>query len=348
MSMAAENKFASFRARPRKTVKLTAEDLVKKDRLREGGPLPLVFTASTDDINLASWAGSHREEIVVDLGKHGGLLFRGFKVKSLDDFEAFVAAVASAPLEYGERSSPRSQVSGRVYTSTDYPPEHPIFLHNEQSYNLTFPNTIVFHCVTKAAEQGETPIADSRRVFAGLDKEVRQRFIDKGYLYVRNFGDGFGLTWQEAFQTDQPADVEAYCRQNKIDFQWKGDGKRLRTSQLRRVVARHPRTGEETWFNHLTFFHVSTLVSSVRDALLEEFATEDLPNNTFYGDGTPIEPEVLERLRELYHQETVTFPWEKGDVLLLDNMLVAHGRSPFVGERKVVVAMADPVRWDSV
>lgn len=346
--MTAKNSFSSFRSRPRTTVRLSQEDLVKKHYLADGGPLPRVYEATSANVHLATWAAANRQEIETEVDRHGGVLFRGFKVKSVEDFEEFVDAASGAPLRYSERSSPRSQVSGRIYTSTDYPPEHPIFLHNEQSYNLTFPLRIVFYCVTKAAERGETPIADSRQVLAKLDPAVRQRFVDKGYMYVRNFGDGFGLTWQEAFQTEDPSAVEQYCRDHGIECQWKEDGRRLRTSQVRRVVARHPRTGEESWFNHLTFFHVSTLVPSVRDALLAEFAPEDLPNNTYYGDGTPIEAETLDHLRELYHQETVTFPWQEGDVLMLDNMLVAHGRSPFVGSRKVVVAMADPVSWDDV
>lgn len=346
--MTAESSFSSFRSKPRTTVRLSQEDLARKRYLEGAGTLPLVYEASSSNVHLASWAAANRQEIEAEVDQHGGVLFRGFKVKSVEDFESFVEAASDKPLRYSERSSPRSQVSGRIYTSTDYPPEYPIFLHNEQSYNLTFPLRIVFHCVTKAEERGETPIADSRKVFERIDPAVRQRFIDKGYLYVRNFGDGFGLTWQEAFQTENPAEVEAYCNSHRIEFQWKEDGQRLRTSQLRRVVARHPRTGVLSWFNHLTFFHVSTLVPSVRDALLAELATEDLPNNTYYGDGAEIEPEILDQLREIYHQETVAFPWEEGDVLMLDNMLVAHGRSPFVGKRKVVVAMADPLSWDEV
>jgi alpha-ketoglutarate-dependent taurine dioxygenase len=102
------------------------------------------------------------------------------------------------------------------------------------------------------------------------------------------------------------------------------------------------------WFNHLTFFHVSTLPSQVQETLLAELGEQDLPNNTYYGDGSPIEPEVLDELRSLYHQETISFPWQAGDILLLDNMMVAHGRSPFAGPRKVVVAMAEPRAWSDV
>ena len=114
------------------------------------------------------------------------------------------------------------------------------------------------------------------------------------------------------------------------------------------MIAKHPRTGVETWFNHLTFFHVSTLPPSVRDAVLAEFEDHDLPNNTYHGDGSPIEPEVMEHLRAIYHRQTVSFPWQEGDVLLLDNLLVAHGRNPFQGARKVVVGMSDPVSWSDL
>jgi alpha-ketoglutarate-dependent taurine dioxygenase len=340
--------FSSFRARPRQAVRLSQESLVKESFLDGGGTLPMVVEPAADNLSLVGWASSNRDWVRERLDRHGGVLFRNFDPKSVEAFEQLVEAVAGEPLRYTERSSPRSQVSGRIYTSTDYPPQYPIFLHNEQSYNLRFPAVISFFCVIAAAAGGETPIADNRKIFQRIDPEIRQRFIDRGYRYVRNFGDGFGLTWQEAFQNDDPAAVERYCRDNGIELEWKDAGRRLRTSQTRRVVARHPRTGDLCWFNHLTFFHVSTLVPDVRDALLAEFAQDDLPNNTFYGDGEPVEPEVMEHLRDAYHQETVSFPWRQGDVLLLDNISVAHGRQPFEGARKTVVAMADPVDWDQV
>ena len=95
------------------------------------------------------------------------------------------------------------------------------------------------------------------------------------------------------------------------------------------------------WFNHATFFHVTTLEPSIRQALLSQLKEEDLPSNTYYGDGTPIEDSVLAELREAYKQETLAFPWQKGDVLMLDNMAVAHGRAPFKGQRQVLTGMTN-------
>lgn len=331
----------------RKMVEVGDRPLVDTALLQPEHLLPLVVRPAVEGLNPIRWAQSQRAWVEEALLKHGGLLFRGFDLTTVDDFEQFVNAVSGSALRYSERSSPRSQVSGNIYTSTDHPADQSIFLHNEQSYNLTFPLRIFFFCITAAQAGGETPIADVRRVYARLDPALRERFAQQQYLYVRNFGDGFGLTWQQAFQTDDRDAVEAYCHEHVIAFEWKG-GDRLRTRQRRRTVARHPRSNEPVWFNHLTFFHVSTLDPAHQVRLLATFAPEDLPNNTFYGDGSPIEPEVIAHLHEAYRQETVVFTWQSGDLLMLDNMLVAHGRAPFVGPRKVVVAMSEPWSWDSV
>lgn len=325
----------------------TVIDLAQTPLIRESqlpiGRLPLVIEPAVEDVDWIAWASNPQTRALIQqrVTTHGGVLFRGFPFSTVSSFQQFIVALSGPLIEYQERSSPRSQVEGFVYTSTDHPAAQTIFLHNEHSYNLTWPLKISFCCLVPAATGGETPIADCRTIVQHIDPAIRQRFIDKQYLYVRNFGSGFGLAWQTAFQTDDPATVEAYCRAKQIEVEWRGDG-RLRTRQIRPAVARHPHSGELTWFNHATFFHVSTLEPAVRDALLAEFAEEDLPNNTYYGDGTPIEASVLDELRGAYTQAMVSFPWQQGDVLMLDNMLTAHGRMPFTGARRVVVAMTEP------
>jgi alpha-ketoglutarate-dependent taurine dioxygenase len=336
-----------FKAIPRRSVRVAEDDLIRTGFLPELPGLPLLVEPAAGGGELIGWAEAQRSWIDRQLDAHGALLFRGFSLAAAEDFERFVGAATGGSLEYTERSSPRSQVSGKIYTSTDYPPEMPIFLHNEQSYNRTFPLRILFFCLIPAEQGGATPIADVRKVYRRLDSEVRRRFAREGYLYVRNFGDGFGLSWQEAFGTGNRAAVESYCRDNGIAFEWKENG-RLRTCQHRRAVGLHPRTGEPVWFNHLTFFHVSTLEPQVQEALRRELADEDLPNNTYHADGSPIELDVMEHLRAAYRAETLSFPWRRGDVLMLDNMLTAHARESFTGPRKIVVAMAQPVGWDAV
>ena len=326
----------------RRTISVSTEALARESYLRPGATLPLVIEPSIENVNLIVWAAENREQIEQNLLQHGGILFRGFPVAGADTFQEFCRTLSGELLEYRERSSPRSKVHGNVYSSTDYPADQTIFLHNEHSYSLTFPLRIAFFCETPSAEGGETPIADTRKVVKRIDPEVVQRFVEKRWMYVRNFGDGFGLAWQTVFQTDDKQAVERYCEASGIEVEWK-PGNRLRTRQVRDAITVHPRTGEPIWFNHATFFNVSTLEPRIRETLLAEFAEEDLPNNSYYGDGSPIEPEVLEQLRSAYENELVAFRWRKGDILLLDNMLAAHGRAPYAGERKILVAMAQPI-----
>ncbi|HYH82423.1 MAG TPA: TauD/TfdA family dioxygenase [Longimicrobium sp.] len=326
---------------------LGTEALVRTELPAPGTTLPLVFRAVTPGVDATAWAGANREQVQAAIDRHGGVLLRGFGVGGAEELERFTSAVSGGALPYRERSSPRTQVAGRVYTSTDHPPDQPIFPHNEQSYNLTFPLKILFLCVTPAEEGGATPVADVREVYRLLDPELRRPFEEKGYMYVRNFGTGLGLSWRDAFQTDDPVEVEAYCRENRIDFEWRGP-ERLRTRQVRPAAALHPRTGEPVWFNHATFFHASTLDPRTRDVLLAALPEDELPNHTFYGDGSPIPPEVTDALRDAYARATVRFGWEAGDLLVLDNMLAAHARDPFRGPRRVLTAMADPCHWDGV
>ncbi|HKP12715.1 MAG TPA: TauD/TfdA family dioxygenase, partial [Blastocatellia bacterium] len=336
----------SATAAPR-AASVSPEEFVKVESPEPGRTLPLVIQPAFAGVDLAGWAADNRAMIDTNLLKHGAILFRNFGVKTAAEFGQFMRAIAGEILQYKERSSPRHEVADRIYTSTDYPAEQSIFPHNENSYAQVFPLRLGFFCETPARQGGETPIGDCRGVFRRLGPDIRERFIEKGWMYVRNFGDGFGLGWEEVFQTRDRAVVEQHCRQSGIEFEWKS-GNRLRTRQVRSAVVKHPRTGEAVWFNHAAFFHVSTLGPAIRKELMAAFEEEDLPNNTFYGDGSRIEPEVLDQIREAYRAEMVSFPWQKGDVMIIDNILAAHARAPFVGPRKILVAMAEPFARDQL
>ncbi|MCA1579637.1 MAG: TauD/TfdA family dioxygenase [Acidobacteria bacterium] len=325
----------------RQRLSLSQANVVKTGSLPgDTASFPLVFSPGMDDVGVALWAAENREQIERELLRHGALLFRGFTIDGVEGFEQFARAVSSDLLNYRERSSPRSEVMSGVYTSTDYPANQSIRFHNEQSYTHSWPMKLYFYCVTPAAEGGATPIADGRKVLADLDAKLKQQFIDKRVMYLRNYGYGMGLDWQTAFQTTSKSEVETYCRRNSIACEWKDNG-RLRTRQLFDTIVQHPKTNEDVWFEHAAFFHVTSLQPEVRDSLLAEFKPEDLPFNTYYGDGSEIEDSVLEEIRAAYSRCATRFAWRKDDVLLIDNMLTSHSREPFSGPRKIVVAMAE-------
>jgi alpha-ketoglutarate-dependent taurine dioxygenase/aryl carrier-like protein len=324
-----------------KIVRLSSQELLTAGYLNPDHSFPLVLNPAVKDLDMSAWLKENRDYIEGKLLEHGAILFRGFDVGSISEFEQAVRGISPELLEYRERSTPRTQLGGNIYTSTEYPAHQNIAYHNEFSYAYTWPMKICFHCVQPAAEGGETPIADSRRVFQLIAPEIRDRFIERGVMYARNYGAGIDLTWEEAFQTTDRAMVEDYCRNAPMEFEW-GENNRLRTRQVRPAVMKHPRTGEMVWFNQAHLFHVSNLADDVRRSMLAALQEDDLTRNAFYGDGSPIEESALDEIRAAYDRASASFPWQKGDVLLLDNMLMAHGRGSFLGARKIVVAMAEP------
>lgn len=292
---------------------------------------------------LLEYVRHEHDQLLARLREHGAVLLRGFAADAGDaTLAAVVDALFTTRITYGERSSPRTEVSSGVYTSTDHPADQPIVLHNEQSYTLNWPLRILFQCQVPAAEGGATPLADAAAILSALDRSAAEAFATRGVRYVRNYLPGFGLSWQEAFQTSDRGAVEAYCAAQRIDTEWVSTD-HLRTTQVRPAVRRHPETGALVFFNHGLFFHVTSLPPQVAADLVAAVSPEDYPTNTAWGDGEPFDPDLIDHLRGVVGTHTRRFQWRSHDVLIVDNMRLSHGRDPFRGPRRVLAAMADPI-----
>ncbi|HZN05339.1 MAG TPA: TauD/TfdA family dioxygenase [Pyrinomonadaceae bacterium] len=318
---------------------VSAQGLTRSWVMSETEGLPLVIEPAADQLELVSWAAGRVDELKEQLLRYGAILFRGFKVGAVEQFQEFARTISPELLEYTERAAPRREIADNVYTSTEYPASQRILQHHEMSYSHNWPTKIWFYCVQPAKQGGATPVTNERNVFTRIDPKIKEIFMRKRVMYVRNYGDNLDMTWQDVFQTSDKAVVEDYCRRCYTEFEWKERGG-LRTSQVRQAVATHPETGDMVWFNHAHMFHQSSLEPEIRALLNQEF-DGNLPRDAFYGDGSRIEDSILDEIREVYLQSAVRFDWQENDVMMLDNFLTSHGRESFIGPRQILVAMSE-------
>jgi alpha-ketoglutarate-dependent taurine dioxygenase len=327
-----------------KSIKRTATNLTKlafveKSYLDSSEGMPLVLNAAVRELDLSGWAAMNSEFIGSELLKHGAILFRGFKIDSVDEFKRFAQSICLNLFdEYGDL--PQENLGGGIYRSTPYPPDKAILFHNESSHRHEWPMRIFFYCLKAAEKGGETPIVDSRRVYQALPTRIKAQFEKKQLMYVRNFTTGLDVSWQRFFRTTDRAVIGADCSKAGIEFEWvKEDG--LRTRQVRPAVRRHPKSSDVVFFNQVLLHHSSCLDTATKESLLSLYGEEGLPRNCYYGDGSMIETSIIEEVLGIYRNLEVKFPWEEGDILVLDNMLAAHGRNLYIGHREIYVAMGE-------
>jgi len=300
--------------------------------------LLLCLTSQNSDTSTSEWLADHAHLLDALLEKYGGLLMRGFNIHSMTEFNRTLSYISADLSEYMFRSTPRTVIGGKIYTASEYPQDRHIPLHNEFSYFHSWPKRITFHCCIQPKTGGETPVASTARVYNRLPAVLRDRFEDKQVMYIRSYTEGLDLSWHEVFQTESQQVVETYCHENGIKFEWLQGGCQLRTWHIAQASTTH-NNGQRLWFNQAHLFHFSSLDPQTKKILGSYVKEEDLPRNSTYGDGTPIDDHDLDLIREAYEQETVKFPWQRGDIMILDNTLLAHGRTPYTGMRKIAVGM---------
>ncbi|MFD4941301.1 TauD/TfdA family dioxygenase [Streptomyces sp. NPDC058239] len=281
------------------------------------------------------------QDVTELLTREKAVVFRGFGT-SAESASYDMAADLLLPnrLAYVHGNSPRTKVGRNVYTSTEYPAEFEISMHNEMSYSHTWPRRILFCCAYPAATGGATPVLDGALWLASLDPEVRVAFAS-GVRYTQNLHDGmgFGKSWQATFETEERDEVEAFLDGTGAQWRWAADGS-LRIGRTAPATVEHPVTGTEVWFNQADQWHPAG-VGEEAALLAEMLPEEELPQSVCFADGSPIPAEYITHIQETGLRQAVDVDWRRGDLLLVDNVAAAHGRRPYTGERRVLVAMSD-------
>ena len=68
-------------------------------------------------------------------------------------------------------------------------------------------------------------------------------------------------------------------------------------------------------------------------------ASQKRPTGTFFGNNEPLSTDELASFDHYIEAHTLAWPWQNGDLMILDNLEMWHGRNPYEGSREVLVAM---------
>jgi alpha-ketoglutarate-dependent taurine dioxygenase len=307
------------------------------------GSMPMLHTIVADKPtrSIAHYARERAGEIEALVLRHGAVLFRGFPVRDATDFQAFVDALQSEPMDYTYKSTPRTRIGRDVFTATEYPQQLEIPLHCENAYQRSWPRWISLCCLTPSSSGGQTPIASMRAVTAAIAPEILRKFADRKVRYIRHYRPYMDLHWEDVFQTKERSEVARYCATNDIEHQWIEEDL-LQTQQICQGVASHPLTGETFFFNQAHLFHVSSLGGKAAADMIEMFGADKLPRHAKFGDGEEIPDGSLDNVRRAFSAAAVDLEWRSGDVVLLDNMQFAHGRRAYRGARRVLASLLYP------
>lgn len=316
--------------------------------------LPLVIepkrqsTKFTDLLTLLHENNSYFKQQIL---ANGGILLRGFPVENADDFAKVIRTLnIGKALDYIGGDSPRTKIKDGVYTSTEAPPYIKIPLHNELSFAKNYPTHIYFFCETPAATGGETILGDARKIHDAIDAGVRDRWNQRSLKYISRYPykskiiemiNPFHKSWTDVFETHDKEEVSRKCCTNEFQLKW-NQNDWIQISQVRPATIAHGITKERVWFNQAHHFDLNPKFlgwgrwTGVKMLYCREHTRF---HEIFFGNDKPIPRDEMYHVLDVMDNNTISFPWQKGDVLILDNVLAMHGRATFTGKRRILAAM---------
>jgi len=314
-----------------------------------GHKFPPVFLcesghASVEDAR--GWVKDHREQILEQLAESGAVLFRGFGLESAQDFDAFIRAFEFEPFTYDESLSNAVRINKTdlVFTANESPPSFNILLHHEMAQTPIYPSKLFFFCEKAAEKGGQTPLCRSDVLFELLQEHVpafAAKCESDGLKYTtvmppeNDPESGMGRSWKSTFSVETKEQAEQKMRDLGYTWQWEeGDVLRATTPVLK-AVRELPETGRQAFFNQLI-----AAWGGWKDK------RNDPSKAIRHGDDSPLDPDAMSKAIELSEEATVDLPWRAGDVALVDNYVVMHGRRPFEGKRSVMASLVRGNTYD--
>ena len=319
---------------------------------RENAPLYLK-AKSEKNVSPATWGMYSRE--VIDLafenyqqnGVAVAILFRGLPIRTVQDFSEWAISLKFDKVPYTEPTGLTPPLAESILSGSSEPSNYNIEPHNERAYMPAYPDIFCICMFKKSMRGGETAIVDNRETLRMLDQNFVEKCDRKEVRYWKYLPDEKSShpstaykTWQHQFRSNDKAQVETELKDSEIDFEWHKDGNLVNLLMWynRSPFIRHPKTGEQLWFNQIVAGHCS-YVEAMPSFCDIKLPNVEYPHHCTYGDGEEIELDMVDDVRRIKWQNAMGFEWQEGDVLFLDNLIMQHSRLSFEGERKMGITL---------
>lgn len=320
--------------------------------------IPVVWRVTRgEDANIdtvEAWLREHKPLLTEACDRYGAVLLRGFRaIDSVERFAIVLNVVAPELMDYIGGSAPRRPVLGRISTTSDLPENYSLALHQEMAYQAHRPDALAFFCDVPPDVQGETTVADARVVTSQIDVAVRARFDAKGVCVRRALPpvqaeNRLPKPWPHVLGTTDRDEANRLASDKGWKVEWRSDDWIYLWQQVLPAFKTHPRTGERVWANQVHYHTPECMLrwalrdsrdgdaAEIRNAMAE---TPDKLDYVFHGDDTRVSGEDAEHVWDVLVRSEIPVRWQRGDVMLVDNVLAMHGRRPFRGRRRVLVGL---------
>ncbi|KAD2806253.1 hypothetical protein E3N88_39630 [Mikania micrantha] len=296
------------------------------------------YLTASEVVDFEDAIRAHKPWLESLLLKSGAILFRGFPVKSPSDFNMVIEAFGYPEFPYNGGIGLRTQVLGRVYTANESPLDMEIPFHHEMAYAPDFPTKLFFFCEEEPGAGGETPIVLSHIIYEKM-KQRHPDFVDElekhGLKYMKIAPEDddtsfpSGTSWKSLFKTDDKSIAEERAAKQAVRLEWIGTSAKLTRNPLP-AIGFDKENGRKTWFN--------SILAAYSDPESEKVGPPK--TSAELGNGDPVDDDVLKDVLKILKEECVAIPWKKGDVLLINNLTVLHGRRPLVrAPRRILVSL---------
>ena len=301
-------------------------------RFAAPAPAPLILTARQP-------GGSRRVDprvaraVRTALDTRSALLIRGLAVTDPMAVTALGDLIFAGEPAFATGEHPHAQGAEGVYRPVRFAPAETLLWHHENSFNARWPRFIMFACAVPAEEGGETSIVNSRLVYEQMPLNATGPLARHGIRYERLCDGRTSRSWEQIYGTADRDLAHQRAAANGDDLIHTADGARITMLRPAFQAVRHG----TSWFNQMLHWHPHALPADLRQmmagGLVPTYRTCRV------GDGTQIPSGTVNMLIEAHRAVEFAIRWRAGDVLLIDNEVVAHGRLPYRGRREHFVRM---------